>query len=82
MREQSSETLPGALVLRQLSLVRGLSFEEAQQLLHRAPIDEEGMQGFFMRSAHKEVVLILRRRTRDGQVAYQTLGVKRIQKVG
>jgi hypothetical protein len=29
------------------------------------------MQGFYMRSKHEEVLLVLRRRTRDGQVAYQ-----------
>eukprot|EP00435_Cladocopium_sp_Y103_P072179 s165_g39.t1 len=83
--ELMAETLPGALVLRRLCLMRGMDFEEASALLERAPEDKEllgrwgngwkmasyGMQGFYMRSRHQEVLLALRRRTRDGHVAYQ-----------
>lgn len=69
--ELMAENLPGALVLRRLCLMRGMDFEEASALLERAPEDQEAMQGFYMRSKHEEVLLVLRRRTRDGQVAYQ-----------
>lgn len=33
------------------------------------------MQGFYMRSTCSEVLLVLRRRMRDDQVAYQLLGL-------
>ena len=42
-------------------------------------LKQEGMQGFYMRSTFKEVVLALRRRTRDGQVAYRILARKASQ---
>ena len=35
---------------------------------------QENMQGFYRRSVRDEVLLVLRRRTRDGQVAYQLPG--------
>ena len=35
---------------------------------------QENLQGFYKRSHFHEVLLVLRRRTRDGQVAYQLLG--------
>ena len=38
---QRNTVASGALVLRRLCLVRGLGFEEALELFHQAPEDEE-----------------------------------------
>jgi len=61
------------------SIARATAATASQKTLTDSPIksqtQQENMQGFYMRSTCSEVLLVLRRRMRDDQVAYQLLGL-------